>query len=92
MANCKKCHHTIYWLEEGKKQDGSPRWVPCEDVALTQRHECNAEAPVIHATEAANDIAVRAHAMEATSGISLLRIDQKLDHIIEMLEAGGVQL
>jgi len=92
MANCKKCHHTIYWLEEGKKQDGSPRWVPCEDVALTQRHECNAGGARNPCDEAANDIAVRAHAMEATSGISLLRIDQKLDHIIEMLEAGGVQL
>jgi hypothetical protein len=93
MANCKDCQHHIYWKEEGKKDNGQARWVPYEDVGLTTRHECpnRNHAPRQMATQATEQLDLRAEAVDA-SGVSLLRIDQKLDHIITILESLGVQL
>jgi hypothetical protein len=93
MANCKDCNHQIHWKEEGKKDNGLPRWVPYEDVALTTRHEC----PNRHygqrqqAAQQTEQIEIRAEVADQ-SGVSLLRIDQKLDRIIEILESLGVEL
>jgi hypothetical protein len=93
MANCKECRQTIYWREDGKKDDGTPRWIPHDDVGLSIRHECPKRNKAAHFRhERVLDEAEARATIEDVSGVSLLRIDQKLDHIIEILESLGVQL